>query len=77
MSFERTRRQTEYVTIRSGVEGSEWEDMYYKYTGLHQAVKSEKSGEKQGGQGTVVISNKRCAMSEAFTCLQAWLRSGW
>ena len=34
-------------TICKGVEGSEWEAMYYQYKDLHQAVESKKSGENK------------------------------
>ena len=36
-----------FQAIFQGVEGAEWETMYYKYKELHQAVKCEKSGENE------------------------------
>ena len=34
-----------YQAILQGIDGAEWETMYYQYKELHRAVKFKKSGE--------------------------------
>ena len=55
--------------IYSGVEGSEWENMYNKHAELHRAV-SHKKAESQQGSQSAVVDERRAGKMENLVVLR-------